>query len=234
MVSKILIVDDEPSIIEMLSYNLKQANFEVITAKDGKQALERTRSENPDLIILDLMLPILDGLDVCRILRRERDIPIIMVTAKGTEIDRVVGLELGADDYIVKPFSVRELIARVKTVLRRTSSLNHTPAEEEPIELGVLKIIPTRREAYLDQQLLSLTALEFDLLYFFARHPGQVFSRDHLLQRVWEYDFPGDQRVVDAAVKRLRKKLNQVLPNNNLIQTVRGVGYKISYHPESI
>ncbi len=226
MPAKILIVDDEAPIIDVLSYNLQRANYQVVTATDGEQAVSRARQEQPDLIILDLMLPLLDGLEVCRILRRERDVPIIMLTARDAEIDRVVGLELGADDYVVKPFSVRELVARVKNVLRRTTP----PQPDAPpptIQVGRLTLDAGRREARVADHLLTLTSLEFDLLHVLARHPGQVLNREQLLDQVWGYDYHGDLRVVDAVVKRLRHKLRQAAPQTELIVTVRGVGYKL-------
>ena len=226
MSAKILIVDDEPPIIDMLSYNLKRGNYEVVVAWDGEEALEKARSERPDLIILDLMLPRLDGLEVCRTLRRERDVPIIMLTARDDEIDRVVGLELGADDYVVKPFSMRELMVRVKNVLRRSASRPAEPVSNL-VTSGPLRIDPARRETSLQGRTLDLTTLEFDLLTFLAEHAGQVLSREQLLEGVWGYDYYGDLRVVDAAVKRLRAKLRAAAPAEELIVTVRGVGYKL-------
>jgi DNA-binding response OmpR family regulator len=224
--ARILIVDDEPPIVEMLAYNLERANYQVIVARDGEEALARARREQPDLIILDLMLPRLDGLEVCRALRRERDVPIIMLTARDSEVDRVVGLELGADDYVVKPFSVRELVARVKNVLRRTAQ--PPPATEtEPVRAGALWVEPARHEARWQEAELELTALEFDLLHVLARHAGQVLSREQLLEQVWGYDYYGDLRVVDAAIKRLRAKLREAAAEAELIATVRGVGYKL-------
>ncbi len=226
MPAKILIVDDEPPIIDLLSYNLQRANYQVVTATDGEQAVSRARQEQPDLIILDLMLPHLDGLEVCRILRRERDVPIIMLTARDAEIDRVVGLELGADDYVVKPFSVRELMARVKNVLRRTTP----PPPDAPlpvIQVGQLTLDTRRHEVRVADHSLSLTSLEFDLLHVLARHAGQVLNREQLLDQVWGYDYHGDLRVVDAVVKRLRHKLRQADPHTELVVTVRGVGYKL-------
>ena len=228
MPTKILIVDDEPPIIDMLSYNLKRANYQVVTATDGAEAVVRARQEQPDLIILDLMLPRLDGLEVCRILRRERDVPIIMLTARDAEVDRVVGLELGADDYVVKPFSVRELMARVKNVLRRaTPPLAEIPPNDV-IRIGPLRIDTARHEVWLGQEMLDLTTLEFDVLHALARHAGRVLNREQLLDQVWGYNYHGDLRVVDAVIKRLRTKLRQSAPNTELIITVRGVGYKMS------
>ncbi len=225
---KVLIVDDEPPIIDVLSYNLARANYEVVVARDGEQALTLARREQPDLIVLDLMLPKLDGLEVCRALRRERDVPIIMLTALDAEIERVVGLELGADDYVVKPFSVRELMARVKNVLRRTAA---RPAANDSaataVRVGALTVDPARREVHLDGRELTLTALEFELLHTLARHAGQVLSREQLVEQVWGYDYLGDLRVVDAAVKRLRAKLRQTAPQLDIIVTVRGVGYRL-------
>ena len=228
MSAKILIVDDELPIIDMLSYNLKRGNFEVVVAWDGEEALQKVQSEQPDLIILDLMLPRLDGLEVCRTLRRERDVPIIMLTARDDEIDRVVGLELGADDYVVKPFSMRELMARVKNVLRRTAPRPAATASKL-VHAGPLRIDLARRETSLSGTVLDLTTLEFDLLHFLAVHAGQVLSREQLLEGVWGYDYYGDLRVVDAAVKRLRAKLRAAAPTGELIATVRGVGYKLEF-----
>lgn len=226
MSAKILVVDDEQPIIDVLSYNLRRANYKVVSARDGEEALAQARREQPDLIILDLMLPRLDGLDVFRILRRERNVPIIMLTALDAEVDRVVGLELGADDYVVKPFSVRELMARVKNVLRRVAT---PPAEAASavIRAGGLTVNTARREVYLEDRELKLTALEFDLLHTMARHAGQVLSREQLLEQVWGYDYLGDLRVVDAAIKRLRAKLRGFVPASDIIATVRGVGYKL-------
>jgi two-component system response regulator VicR len=227
MSARILIVDDEPAIVDMLAYNLRRANYQVITAQDGEEALSKGLQEQPDLIILDLMLPRLDGLEVCRALRRERDVPIIMLTARDAEVDRVVGLELGADDYVVKPFSVRELMARVKSVLRRAAP---RPEEAAPdtLRAGALTVDAARHEASWRDIALDLTALEFRLLHTLARHAGQVLSREQLLEQVWGYSYYGDLRAVDAAVKRLRAKLRQTAPDMEAIVTVRGVGYKLS------
>jgi DNA-binding response OmpR family regulator len=231
MSAKILVVDDEAPIIEVLTYNLKRANYEVLVAWDGEQALRLARREQPDLIILDLMLPKLDGIEVCRTLRRERDrngdVAIIMLTARDEEVDRVVGLELGADDYVVKPFSVRELLARVKNVLRRTLPQASATAEVDVVHVGDLTVDAGRYEARLGAVALELTTLEFDLLHTLGRHAGLVLSREQLLEQVWGYDYMGDTRVVDAAIKRLRAKLREVAPQAELIETVRGVGYKL-------
>jgi DNA-binding response OmpR family regulator len=234
MVTRILIVDDEPPIIDILEYNLKKANYEVIVARDGQEALEKARRQRPDLVILDLMLPQLDGLEVCRALRRDGDLPIIMLTAKDEEIDRVVGLELGADDYVVKPFSVRELVARVKTVLRRSGP---TPLDQglgtqpepasEVLQVGDLRLDTARHEVHLGQTELELTSLEFDLLHVLMAHADRVLTREQLLDLVWGYDYYGDTRTVDTAVKRLRAKLRRLAPDGEFIVTVRGVGYKL-------
>lgn len=231
MAARILVVDDEPSIVEVLVYNLERAHYHVVVARDGLEALEATRRHEPDLIVLDLMLPKLDGLEVCRALRRERDVPIIMLTARDAEIDRVVGLELGADDYVVKPFSVRELLARVKNVLRRST---WRPGVEAPDleSAGPLVVDPSRHEARWKDVVIDLTALEFELLLVLVQHKGHVLSREQLLERVWGYDYYGDLRVVDAAVKRLRARLRRAAPATHIVTTVRGVGYKLTV-PES-
>jgi len=225
MSARILVVDDEPPIVDVLVYNLEQANYEVLVARDGQGALDVARRERPDLIILDLMLPEVDGLEVCRRLRRDRDVPIIMLTARDAEVDRVVGLELGADDYVVKPFSVRELVARVKSVLRRSAS--KAVEENDLVCVGRLTVDVGRHEVRWGHTEIEVTTLEFSLLHELARHPEQVLSREQLLERVWGYDYYGDVRVVDAAVKRLRAKLKKAAVEDALIGTVRGVGYKM-------
>jgi len=228
--SKILVVDDEQSIVDVLVYNLTKAGHYPIVARDGEQALQLAHAERPDLMILDLMLPGIDGLDVCREIRNAKgrdNIPIIILTAKDEEIDRVVGLELGADDYVVKPFSVRELMARVKSVLRRTHPEN--PAESATIlHVGDLRLDIARREAMWQSTLFELTVTQFELLRVLMLHPGQVFSRDELLNQVWGYDYYGDTRTVDSAIKRLRARLREAAPNRELIATVRDVGYKLA------
>jgi DNA-binding response OmpR family regulator len=223
--SKILVVDDEQSIVDVLAYNLTKAGHQPIVARDGEQALQLARTERPDLVILDLMLPGIDGLDVCRELRKDSDLPIIMLTAKDEEVDRVVGLELGADDYVVKPFSVRELMARVKSVLRRAQP---KPLESVPIlRVGDLRLDIARREASWRSTPFELTAIQFELLRVLMARPGQVYSREELLNQVWGYDYFGDTRTVDSAVKRLRARLREVAPNHELIVTVRDAGYKL-------
>jgi DNA-binding response OmpR family regulator len=227
MNTTILVVDDEPAIVDVLTYNLEKNHYRVIVARDGVEALEQARREKPDLIILDLMLPGMDGLEVCRALRREGELPIIMLTARDEEIDRVVGLELGADDYVVKPFSVRELMARIKTVLRRTSAELKTPNQK--LKLDLLTLDPERHEVHWGESRIELSALEFELLQTFMRHNGQVLTREQLLNQVWGYDYIGDLRVVDTTVKRLRGKLRSQDPQaGDLLITVRGVGYKLS------
>lgn len=222
----ILVVDDEQAIVDVLHYNLTKAHYRVLVAYDGETALDLAHRERPDLVILDLMLPGLDGLEVCRRLRADGDLPIIMLTARDEEVDRVVGLELGADDYVVKPFSTRELLARIKSVLRRTQAA--ADPHEKPFQVGFLCAYPDRYEATWKGTSLDLTTLEFELLAALLRHPGQVLSREQLLQQVWGYDYPGDTRTVDTAIKRLRAKLRALDPDAaDLVMTVRSVGYKI-------
>jgi two-component system alkaline phosphatase synthesis response regulator PhoP len=222
---RLLVVDDEPAVLDLLVYNLKKAHYEVLTATDGRQALEIARQAEPDLILLDLMLPEIDGLDVCRELRHTSKVPIIMITARGEEVDRVVGLELGADDYICKPFSMRELMARIKAVLRRT-----TPAETgSPVILtgpARLKLDVERREVTVGSVALDLTRLEFDLLHNLLLNAGLVLTRERLLEQVWGYDFAGGSRAVDSAIKRLRACLRSADPAADGIQAVRSLGYK--------
>ena len=222
---RILVVDDEPAVLDLLAYNLSKASYEVLTAENGRQALELARRASPDLILLDLMLPEVDGLDVCRELRHTSKVPIIMITARGEEVDRVVGLELGADDYICKPFSVRELMARVKAVLRRTQP----EAIETALVLtgpGGLRLDVERREVTLGNVSIDLTRLEFDLLHMLLLNTDRVLTRERLLEQVWGYDFAGDTRAVDSTVKRLRLRLRSIDPQADRIEAVRGLGYK--------
>jgi two-component system alkaline phosphatase synthesis response regulator PhoP len=222
---RILVVDDEQSVLDLLVYNLKKAHYDVLTADDGRKALDLARQAEPDLILLDLMLPEIDGLDVCRELRYSSRVPIIMITARGEEVDRVVGLELGADDYICKPFSVRELMARIKAVLRRTQP---EVTETAPLLLGPggLRLDVERREVTVGNISIDLTRLEFDLLHTLLLNVGRVLTRERLLEEVWGYDFAGDTRAVDSAIKRLRARLRSADPQADNIEAVRGLGYK--------
>jgi len=221
--NKVLIADDDDRIREIVRIYLEADGFDVYQAEDGNSALERVRKDNLDLIIIDLMMPGLDGWTVCKILRKESKIPIIMLTAKGEENDRVLGFDLGADDYVVKPFSPRELSARVKAVLRR---LEGEQSKDHMLSYPGLKINQITREVELGGLNINLTAKEFDLLHCLAKRPGQIYSRDQLLNMVWEYDYCGDSRTVDTHINRLRSKLENQLGYNDFIQTVRGVGYK--------
>jgi two-component system, OmpR family, alkaline phosphatase synthesis response regulator PhoP len=224
---RILVVDDEPAVRNLLVYNLGKAHYEVLTAADGRQALDLARQSDPDLILLDLMLPEVDGLDVCRELRRTSKVPIIMITARGEEIDRVVGLELGADDYVCKPFSMRELMARVKAVLRRAHPDEDAPQSQVTGPAG-LSLDLERREAAIGETVLDLTRLEFDLLHAFLVSGERVLTRERLLEQVWGFDFAGDARTVDSAVKRLRSALRAVDPQADGIEAVRGLGYRFT------
>ncbi len=240
MARKILVVDDEAVLVETIAYNLEQAGYQVLTAADGGSALEAARRETPDLVILDLMLPEMDGLEVCRQLRREHNtatIPIMMLTAKGDEIDKVVGLEVGADDYVTKPFGRRELLARVRALLRRadypSAGDDHTsqetsgevPRPSRELVAGPLRIDLAGRRVNCRGQDLELQPKQFDLLTYLVRNRGTVLTRDQLLQNVWGYDYVGDTRTVDVHVRWLREKLEEDPANPKLIQTVRGVGY---------
>ncbi len=229
--SKILIVEDDKTLLEVLKYNLVKENYRVVTAVDGVQALEVARSEKPDLIVLDIMLPKLDGFEVCRILRKEMTVPILMLTAKTEEIDRVVGLELGADDYLTKPFSLRELLARIRAMLRRVEMMKQETshgkeAAPPPIKVSDLEIDIARHQVSRGGSALGLSPKEFDLLAFLARNRGQVFSRDHLLEKVWGYDYAGETRTVDVHIRWLRQKIEDEPVHPKHLLTVRGVGYK--------
>ena len=228
MSTRILVVDDEPSVRDLLAYNLRKAQYDVLLAADGRSALRLARDEKPDLILLDLMLPQIDGLDVCRELRREGSVPIIMLTALGEETDRVVGLEVGADDYLTKPFSMRELMARIKAVLRRARPEDGAPAGEPILRgPGDLALDVERRQVTIAGQPVTLTRLEFDLLHCLLENAGRVLSRERLLEQAWGYDFAGDTRAVDSAVKRLRAALRRAAPEADAVESVRGVGYRL-------
>jgi len=226
----ILVVDDEPNIREVVELYLRREGFEVEVAGDGAAALAAVERKVPDLIVLDLMLPVMGGIQVTRILRESGyDVPIIMLTAKGEEADRISGLELGADDYITKPFSPKEVVARVKAVLRRASAKPLVDPQAQPLTRGGVTINPTTRQVIVDDhQEVTLTAKEFDLLWFMINHPGQVFTRDQLLDNVWGYDFFGDVSTVTVHVRRLREKLERKPTKPEHILTVWGVGYKFA------
>jgi DNA-binding response OmpR family regulator len=235
MPESILVVEDEPALRDTLSYNLKKDGFAVEAVGDGRAALESARRLKPDLIVLDLMLPEIDGFEVCRILRQEMITPILMLTARDDEIDRVVGLEVGADDYLTKPFSMRELMARVKAQLRRSrllkeelekSNADGSQKPQEKLTFGNLTINLTRREVTLDGEPIALKPQEYDLLLFFAEHKGQMLSREFILERVWGWDFIGDSRTVDVHVRWLRQKIEEEASKPTRIVTVRGGGYR--------
>ncbi len=224
MKNKILIVEDDSNILATLKYNLGKEGYDTVTAVNGPQALELARESKPSLVILDIMLPKMSGFEVCRIIRKEMDVPIIMLTARDDEIDKVTGLDLGADDYMTKPFSMRELMARVRALLRRTDIKNTAP--ETPVKLGDLEIdilhhLITRTGAN-----LPLSPKEFDLLVFLTSNKGLVFSRDQLLEKVWGYEYSGDTRTVDVHIRWLREKIEENPEAPKRLITVRGVGYK--------
>jgi DNA-binding response OmpR family regulator len=230
MARTVLVVDDEPTLRTTLAEALEQDGLNVVTAADGRAALELFRSESPDLVLLDLMLPQIGGIEVCRIIRRESSVPIIMLTAKDGEIDKVVGLELGADDYVTKPFSLRELMARIRGQLRRLDAA--APTEEaaptpssEPIRLGAVTVDLAGHRLLRDGQDLAVKPKAFELLAFLVRSPGQVFSRDQLLEKVWGYDYAGETRTVDVHVHWLRSAIELDPSKPRYLQTVRGVGY---------
>ena len=225
---KILIVEDDRNLLDTLKYNLRKEVYEVVTAVDGAEALDIARREKPDLIILDLMLPKISGFEVCRILRKEMIVPILMLTAKADETDKIVGLEIGADDYMTKPFSLRELLARVRAMLRRAKMVEIQPKPEETLlKAGDIKVDMARHQASKGTTMLDLTPKEFDLLTFLARNKGLVFSRDQLLEKVWGYDFAGDTRTVDVHIRWLRQKIEMDPSNPKHLVTVRGTGYKL-------
>jgi DNA-binding response OmpR family regulator len=225
--TKILVVDDEPSITKSIQYSLEKEGYQVIVAHTGPDGVEQAKQHKPNLVILDVMLPDLDGYEVCRMIRAEMPVPIIMLTAKGEEIDKVVGLEIGADEYVTKPFSLRELQARVKALLRLVARHHAAkPAEPERIDMGELIIDIARHEVTLNGKPLTLTLKEFELLKLLALNANKVLSREYLIEQVWGYDFAGEGRTVDVHIHWLREKIERD-PNNPVrIQTVRGVGYR--------
>ena len=234
MKKKVLVVDDEQSIVTLLKYNLQQAGYDVLTAMDGEEGLNLALTANPDVILLDLMLPKKDGMDVCKELRQQKVLtPILMLTAKDDEFDKVLGLELGADDYMTKPFSPREVIARIKAVLRRIQM--QVPAasdeidedEDDGIEIAELRVLPNYYEAYFKEELLELTPKEFELLLYLVKNKGRVLTRDQLLSAVWNYDFVGDTRIVDVHISHLREKIEENTKKPIYIKTIRGLGYKL-------
>lgn len=225
---KVLVVDDEEHIVELIEFNLENNGYNVITAYDGVEAIEKTKGELPNLIILDLMLPKIDGIEVVSRLKREKNtenIPIIMLTAKSEETDKILGLELGADDYITKPFSVRELMARIKAVLRRSG--DRMKNEGKTIIIGTIKIDVEKHEVTKDGKKLDLTLKEFELLKILAENRGNVLSRDFLLDEIWGYDYYGESRTVDVHIRHLRKKVEDNDKEPKYIETIRGVGYKM-------
>lgn len=223
---KVLVVDDEPQILEVVSKYLAREGFQTFLARDGETALTAFGANKPDLVVLDLMLPKLDGLEVFRRMRALSAVPVIMLTAKGEETDRIVGLELGADDYITKPFSPRELVARVKAVLRRATTGTMLETGERTLLRGDLRIDPRARAVTVGDKAVELTGKEFDLLWFLAAHPGQVFNRNQLLDHVWGYEFFGDSSTVTVHIRRLREKIEADPANPHFLVTVWGVGYK--------
>lgn len=228
---KLLIVEDDPAIQRMINDYFRHLGYEVLTASDGEAGIKTALQERPTVMLLDLMLPKLDGLAVCRQLREKLPtLPILMLTAKDDVIDKIVGLEMGADDYITKPFSLRELEARVKTVLRRARASQELPAgdEQAPIIRGDLRVDPARREVTIRGQQVELTPKEFELLTLFASHPGHVYSRKYLLENVWDYSYSGYDRTIDSHINRLRAKIEENADEPKLVLTVWGVGYKFA------
>lgn len=225
---KVLIVDDEEHIVELLQFNLVNAGYKVITANNGLDALKKVKENKPDLLLLDLMLPGMDGLDVCKEIKRDKETSktsIIMLTAKSEELDKILGLELGADDYITKPFSIRELLARVKAVLRRSNS---DEISEEIYKLGRLKVDFERHEVLINNEKVELTLKEFELLEILIKNKGKILRRETLLDKVWGYEYIGETRTVDVHIRYLRKKIEDDDKNPKFIETIRGVGYRFN------
>ena len=228
MSNTVLVVEDEPNLLMALKYTLEQEGYDTLTAVDGESGLRIAQSRSPDLVILDVMLPSLDGFEVCRILRRQSNIPILMLTARGEEVDRVVGLELGADDYVTKPFNMRELLARVRNMLRRSSTpaLESSPGDHEVIRSGNLKIDLASHSITLDDEDLAVKPREFSLISLLAANRGRAFTRDQILERLWGHDYIGDSRTVDVHIRWLREKIEPEPSQPRRIVTIRGVGYR--------
>lgn len=223
---KILIVEDEPAIVTLIQFNLEKAGFQTSIAYDGEDAIAKLQKENFDLIVLDVMLPKMDGMDVCKKIRQDDNfVPILMLTAKDSEYDKIHGLEMGADDYLTKPFSPKELIARIQAILRRTD--RNDIYQDENLKIGDLVISRKRFEAHFKGELLELTRKEFELIAYLTEHKGQILSREQLLSSVWGYDFVGDTRIVDVQVSNLREKIEIDTKKPQYIKTVRGFGYKM-------
>jgi len=225
---KVLVVEDDPNLLEALKYNLQKESYDVVITIDGEQAIAIARREKPDLVILDVMLPKMNGFEVCSILRKEMTAPILILTARADETDKIVGLEIGADDYMTKPFSMRELLARVRAMLRRSKMTEAPPiVETSSIKIGKLEVDIARHRVSLSGAALELTPKEFDLLAFLARHRGMVFSREQLLEKIWGYDYAGDTRTVDVHIHWLRQKIEADPGHPVHLLTVRGTGYKL-------
>jgi len=227
-IAKILVVEDDRNLLDTLKYSLRKEGYNAVAAFDGAEALDVARREKPDLIILDIMLPKLSGFEVCRILRKEMTIPILMLTAKDEEVDKIVGLEIGADDYMTKPFSMRELLARLGAMLRRTEmSKLQLASERKTLKISDLEVDIGRHQAFRRGSRLDLTPKEYDLLVFLATNKGLVFSRDQLLDKVWGYDYAGDTRTVDVHIRWLRQKIESDPAKPEHLLTVRSAGYKL-------
>lgn len=236
MAERILVVDDEAILLETIAFQLERQGYEVVTSADGEDALNKAREHHPDLIILDIMLPKLDGFEVCRKLRQEMNTPILMLTARDDEIDRVVGLEVGADDYLTKPFSMRELLARVKALLRRVRLIKEETnflieQKHEVLRFGGLVIDLNRHEIRQNNKVVNLKPKEYELLVCLAKHPGRVFSREFLLEQIWGWDFTGDSRTVDVHIRWLREKIEEDPSHPRYLITVRSAGYRFEERP---
>lgn len=232
MANKILVVDDEASIVNIIAYNLKKEGYEVITANDGEKALELALSQTPDLILLDIMMPVMDGYEVCRKVREKSNVPIIMLTARADEVDKVIGLEMGADDYVTKPFGNRELVARVKANLRRTVSANQaneSSSNGNTEQYGELTVDYDRYEVRKRGEIINLTLREYELLKFLATQKTQIFTREALLEKVWGYEYYGDVRAVDVTIRRLREKIEDDPGKPRYVMTKRGIGYYFTF-----